>query len=502
VETSVKRLIVPLAALGLTLSPLAAPAQAEPVWSVDPLAAKAPDAYGIAKFWTNANGAALRKATRYDLDEKPVHRLASGRSATLDDGKPGLTPPTGGTGGTAAKVRNINLPRTIGKVFFVTGKGEPAWCSATSIQSKHRNLVATAGHCVYDIDANKDVLNKWVFVPGYYQGKTPWGIYVGQEAVTHYDLATYEDFDHDYAFVAVTNGIAFDGAKEVSRTDFDAWAGDKWVKPVAIDKAAYDKCRLDLGACWVDGKDGKDEQVGPDYPGALLTKVEVDKTAYDKAKTGAGNGNKLGEPVTLPVTQKEYEAYKGLGTKGKDAKGNYTVTTYYVQRYIKPGASAKYYKDTFWIGRVKDLGPIGEVVGGQGIGWNLPTGQATYVFGYPAAPHPDGHKAYTGLTPKWCYGKTAQKIYSVSEYKVTSHVALKCSMTAGADGAPWLLKYNNAKRLGYVNGVTSLFHDQDGNDRVDYNSSPYFDGETAAVYTKANDIRPLTIVGPDGQLLK
>ena len=64
-------------------------------------------------------------------------------------------------------------------------------------------------------------------------------------------------------------------------------------------------------------------------------------------------------------------------------------------------------------------------------------------------------------------------------------MALKCAMTPGADGAPWLVKYSNAKRLGYVNGVTSLFHDQDSNNRYDYSSSPYFDGETATVYNQA-----------------
>jgi hypothetical protein len=113
------------------------------------------------------------------------------------------------------------------------------------------------------------------------------------------------------------------------------------------------------------------------------------------------------------------------------------------------------------------------------------SGSKVFVFGYPALPHPDGHKAYTGVTPKWCYGATSGKTYASAAYKAEEHVALKCAMTQGADGAPWLIKYSNVKRLGYVNGVTSLFHDQDKNDRYDYSSSPYFDGETATVYTQA-----------------
>ena len=75
-------------------------------------------------------------------------------------------------------------------------------------------------------------------------------------------------------------------------------------------------------------------------------------------------------------------------------------------------------------------------------------------------------------------------------------------MTEGADGGPWLLKYDNTRRLGYLNGVTSLFYDEDGNDRFDFSSSSYFDGKTAAVYNEARKTPGQKIVGPGGELLK
>ncbi|XVQ85024.1 hypothetical protein ACQP2K_40455 [Microbispora siamensis] len=59
-------------------------------------------------------------------------------------------------------------------------------------------------------------LDKWVFVPGYYQGKTPWGIYVGKTAYTHYDYDVYEDGDRDYAFVTVYNGVLPTGGSSKS----------------------------------------------------------------------------------------------------------------------------------------------------------------------------------------------------------------------------------------------------------------------------------------------
>ncbi|HLU75136.1 MAG TPA: hypothetical protein VKZ82_23360, partial [Nonomuraea sp.] len=125
---------------------------------------------------------------------------------------------------------------------------------------------------------------------------------------------------------------------------------------------------------------------------------------------------------------------------------------------------------------------------GQGFAWNQPTGKYVRTFGYPFAKHPDGSKPYTGKTPKWCYGKTGPAKTKAAKYKVEEHTSLKCAVTGGYNGGPWLFKYSNAKRLGYVNGVTSLLHDTDGNDRWDHISSPYFDGETAQVYNAAKNV--------------
>ncbi|MEV3979803.1 hypothetical protein [Nonomuraea sp. NPDC049758] len=494
-----KRLLIPLAAASLSAAALAVPADAKPDWVTDDLTAKPSDAYSAAYFWLDANGAALRKATQYQWDAKDVTKLvaARGEENAAPDGKPGLTAPTGTPKPSASK--NVNLPKTIGKVFFVDSAGKYRWCSATSIQSRHRNLVATAGHCVYE--TGKDVYSKWVFVPGYYQGKSPWGVYVGAYAFTAYDLDTYDDYDGDFAFVAVHNGFTLAGEKQVEVKEFKAWGGDKWIKPREIDAKEFEKCLLNLGDCWSEGEDKPADLVGPDYPNAVLEKVEVGEEAYKAAKVGKGNGFKFGEPVVEQVTKTQQDAYKGLGKKGTDKFGNFTITHYYTQKWVKPGTSRKYFMPEYFIGMAKDMGRLGDVVGGQGFAWNQPRGQKVTVFGYPAAPHPDGDKPYTGVTPKWCSGKTGTKTYQVNTFRVEEHQVLKCSMTPGADGGPWLMKYDNGKRTGYVNGVTSMFHDQDGNDRIDFISSAYFDGEVADVYNKANYAETKSIVGPNGELL-
>ncbi|TDC09243.1 hypothetical protein E1267_08020 [Nonomuraea longispora] len=499
-----KRILIPaggaVLATGLLAAGLAGTAQADSDVAKDNLATSAANANAIASFWAENNGAALKAAKESDVWAKSDVSKMQSKGGYSSDTKPGATAPIGEEKKSSSKTQNVNMPKTIGKVFFVNSKGEKKWCSATSLQSKYRNLVATAGHCVYDTAKNEATMDKWVFVPGYYQGKAPWGIYVGKTAFTHYDFDVYEDYDRDYAFVTVYNGVKLDAtkSKNVSKEEWDKYAGLKDAKDIEVSREEFRKGKLDpKTADYYWRQKGSDaELAGPDYPGAEVAKVEVSESRYKAARVGKGNGRKFGEPIVENVTYNEAAAYlknqkenpgKFPGTVKLDKRGNSTITHFYVQAWYKPGKAAKYFKTVFYIIDHKslDAGRLGDNVGGQGFAWNQPTGKAVRVFGYPAAPHPDGNKNYTGITPKWCYGKTTKKLVGSAAKKIEEHVALKCAMTEGADGGPWLYKYSNAKRLGYVNGVVSTFNDQDGNGRVDYISSPYFDGETNTVYKAA-----------------
>ncbi len=115
-------------------------------------------------------------------------------------------------------------------------------------------------------------MDKWVFVPGYYQGKTPWGIYVGKTAYTHYDFDVYEDYDRDYAFVTVYNGIQIGGgtAEEGHQGRVrQATTGIKEAKDIEITAAEFRACKLDpdldrglLGQAWR----ARLSRAGPDFP--------------------------------------------------------------------------------------------------------------------------------------------------------------------------------------------------------------------------------------------
>ncbi|MBO4270680.1 trypsin-like serine peptidase [Microbispora triticiradicis] len=208
-NTRVRRLILPIggiAAAGLVGANLAVPAQAAPDTASDTLAASGVAAKNIVAYWLSEKAANLVNATPYGYETQvPAKHISKGGPSA--DSKPGTVSPTGGGTKASGASKNVNLPRTTGKVFFVGADHRPHWCTATSLQSKYHNVVATAGHCVYDTESNKATMKYWVFVPGYYQGKAPWGIYVGKTAYTHYDFDVYEDGDRDYAFVTVYNGI-------------------------------------------------------------------------------------------------------------------------------------------------------------------------------------------------------------------------------------------------------------------------------------------------------
>jgi hypothetical protein len=68
--------------------------------------------------------------------------------------------------------------RTEGKVFFTLGPPDAGnyACSGTAVRSPSRSLVWTAGHCVYDAGVlGAGYATKWEFVPGYNDGRKPFG---------------------------------------------------------------------------------------------------------------------------------------------------------------------------------------------------------------------------------------------------------------------------------------------------------------------------------------
>ncbi|WP_405087107.1 trypsin-like serine peptidase [Microbispora sp. NBC_01389] len=459
----------------------------------------------VAAFWYGEDAANLINATPYGVETKVVakHISKGGPSA---DSKPGVVPAIGDEKKSAAKSKNVNLPKTTGKVFFLGADGKPHWCTGTSVQSAYHNVVATAGHCVYDTESNAATLDKWVFIPGYYQTKTPWGIYVGKTAYTHYDYDVYEDGDRDYAFVTVYNGVkvesrgvsssSTDGGKDWGTFETRAEA-EKKVKDLQDAKeTGASKLEITPVVDWAH----KVALGTPDSQkvAASVAQLAVDPATIGTARTTLENWAKghLGASTYTDNTWGSVvtETYRNSATGWNSNNATKQTTFVFAQ-------GNKKYKATFWgnfdtdyqvTGKVlsiglSDVGRLGDNVGGQGLAYNQKLGQPVFVFGYPSGSHPDGNHAFTGHTLKWTYGKTfAAKAPAI---KAEELQAVKSSFTGeGALGSSWLLKYNNGRRLGYLNGVTIGVSDTDGNDRYDTSVSPYFDGETYGVYKAAANL--------------
>ncbi|MFI6815272.1 trypsin-like serine peptidase [Nonomuraea sp. NPDC050328] len=202
---------IPLAAL----SGLAGLSPANAVAADDIVSAEAKSTTGSAlAFWTPDKLRAAKSADgALDLSQR------GGKiNGNAPDGPPGSVPPIGQEGAKSPKVKQVNLPNTVGRVFFTDGDGEWKFCSATSIQGKYRNVVATSGHCVYDTKHDR-FHDNWVFIPSYWdgnnrwEGKTPYGIYEAKTFNAHDDFVVKEDYDFDYAFVNVYNGYKIDWKK-------------------------------------------------------------------------------------------------------------------------------------------------------------------------------------------------------------------------------------------------------------------------------------------------
>ncbi|WP_285784409.1 hypothetical protein, partial [Microbispora sp. NBRC 16548] len=382
----------------------------------------------VAAFWFGEARANLINATPYNVETTiPTRHVSTGGASA--DSKAGVVGSSGDQKPSTATLKNVNLPKTTGKVFFIGGDGKPHWCSATSVQSGYKNLVATAGHCVYDTVSNRETLDKWVFVPGYYQGKTPWGIYVGKTAYTHYDYDVYEDGDRDYAFVTVYNGVQV--------TDVAVDKVKNWVKDRTFDtRAEAEKAKSDL-ELKTTGWSGEIVPFGPND----VKNPWDERWGWELAKHGQ-ESQKVYVPTDEWCTFLHYGADKLVPlVRGevKDAsfhgKAGYEVTRISKDEFVAAVGNDEFgvkdgvlyftqnngwYKAKFWVNiakkfrltghivdiALKDVGTLGSNVGGQGLAYNQKIGTGVFVFGYPSGSHPDGNYAFTGKTLKWAYGKT------------------------------------------------------------------------------------------------
>lgn len=94
---------------------------------------------------------------------------------------------------------------TTGKLFF-TVPGEEGYdgtCSANAVVSKNKSTIMTAGHCV--TKEGKQYTNI-IFVPGYNNGPSSYGVWTAKWAFTTPQWADGNDVEHDVATI-ITNPL-------------------------------------------------------------------------------------------------------------------------------------------------------------------------------------------------------------------------------------------------------------------------------------------------------
>jgi V8-like Glu-specific endopeptidase len=155
----------------------------------------------------------MRRAARRDRGRKPV-RLAAVFTAAAGCAALMLIPADGGASGLAH--RNVLTARAaptasrtgqafagvaaVGALFTETsGKLDSHFCTASVVHSAHGDLAVTAAHCVTGKPG------QIVFVPGYANGKEPYGAWPVTRVYTDAAWQSDQNQDHDVAFLRLSD---------------------------------------------------------------------------------------------------------------------------------------------------------------------------------------------------------------------------------------------------------------------------------------------------------
>jgi V8-like Glu-specific endopeptidase len=137
-----------------------------------------------ARYWTRARMAAARDVTSGAHREVPAGAAQASAASAVGARWTGA--------GTVA--------RSTGRVFF-TLNGTDYSCSGSAVASANASVVVTAAHCVSD-GAGRWATH-WVFVPGYRDGRQPYGRYPARRYFVAAGWAHGGNEDDDIAFVVV-----------------------------------------------------------------------------------------------------------------------------------------------------------------------------------------------------------------------------------------------------------------------------------------------------------
>ena len=206
------------ALIALLLPALAIPAAA----SAGPVSLRVDQPAGVAgEYWTKARMRAAEPvpAERDGTPESaPAPAPASHPATHVPPASPGSAPDAhllrgAAAGSTTARPASAEVldptakgVRAHGKVYFSIRKGAEAGdyvCSGTTINSRRRSVVLTAGHCVYDSQAGGGKARNWIFVPAYEEKAAPFGAWEAKKLATTKQWKKFANLRFDLGMAVV-----------------------------------------------------------------------------------------------------------------------------------------------------------------------------------------------------------------------------------------------------------------------------------------------------------
>ncbi|WP_066364810.1 trypsin-like serine peptidase [Herbidospora mongoliensis] len=155
-------------------------------------------------------------------------------------------------------------------------------------------------------------------------------------------------------------------------------------------------------------------------------------------------------------------------------EGARPLGTFSARRMFVAGPWSRAADDSYDVGMValnQQLGRhVNDAAGAMEIGFGVKRGQQTHGFGYPADPPYDGERLM------YCAGSAKPDPHSQ-----THDQGLRCDLTAGASGGPWLSGFDAATGRGTVTSVSSFKYSDDNSMMY----GPYFGSAAKQVFDMA-----------------
>jgi V8-like Glu-specific endopeptidase len=117
---------------------------------------------------------------------------------------------------------------------------------------------------------------------------------------------------------------------------------------------------------------------------------------------------------------------------------------------------------------------VADAAGTQAIGFGRPRGRQVYGFGYPTTGRYDGDRLV------YCSGRPHPDSHSGPRDR-TSAQGLRCDMTQGSSGGPWLAGFDTTRGTGTITSVSSFKYADDAGTMY----GPYFGRAVRTLYDRA-----------------